>query len=186
MLNISDLKLGTVIKHNNEPYVVTWTQHVQMGRGGAILRTKIKNLITGNVLEKTFKGNDKAEEADLERGKADFLYKDNDNAYFMDNTSYEQFQVNLEQIGEKINFLKDGQVVDVMYFNEKPVNVDLPKKVELKVTSAPPAVRGDSAQGRVTKPITLETGATINAPLFIKEDEMVRVNTETGEYVERV
>ena len=184
MLTISELKQGTVLKHNNEPYVITWTQHVQMGRGGAILRTKIKNLISGNVLEMTFKGNEKAEEADLERGRANYLYKDEGAAYFMDNANYEQFDIALDQIGNKINFLKEGEDVDVLYFNKNAVNIDLPVKVVLKVIEAPPGIKGDTAQGG-SKQVTLETGHVINSPLFIKEGDNVRINTETDEYVER-
>jgi len=185
MLSINELKLGTTIKHNNEPHAIIWTQHVQMGRGGAILRTKIKNLISGNVLEVTFKGNEKAEEADLERGRANYLYKDEQMAHFMDNSSYEQFTIALDQIGDKINFLKDGEDVDVLYFNKKAVNIDLPVKVNLKVTQAPPGIKGDTAQGG-SKQITLETDHVVNAPLFIKEGDSVKINTETGEYVERI
>ena len=186
MLSISDIKLGSVVKINNQPYTVTWTQHVQMGRGGAILRTKVKNLIDGSVLEKTFKGADKIEEADLERAKASFLYSDEDNVYFMDSQSYEQFSLPKDQIGEKINFLKEGTDVDVLNFEEKPVSMDLPTKVALKVTETAPGVRGDTAQGGATKAATLETGYVLQVPLFINQDDEVRVNTDTGEYVERV
>lgn len=186
MLNISEIKPGTYIQIKSEPYVIIWTQHVQMGRGGAILRTKIKNLITGAVLEKTFKGADKAEEANLTRGKANYLYKDNTQAYFMDNTSFEQFEIDLEIIGDKLNFLKEGTNVGVLYFNEKPINVEIPIKVDLEVITAPPGVRGDTAQGSVTKEVELETGAIIKAPIFIKKGDIVRINTEKGEYVERV
>lgn len=183
---MNDLKLGSVINLEGEPYVVQYTQHVQMGRGGAILRTKLKNLVSGNVLEKTFKGGDRIDEADLSRGKANFLYRDGDEFFFMDNTSFEQFSLPKDQIGEISKFVKEGQDVDVMNFDEKPVSVSLPPKVELKVTSAPPGVKGDTAQGRVTKKITLETGYVVDVPLFVKEGDTVRVNTETGAYVERV
>lgn len=186
MLNISDLKLGTYVEHNKEPYVIIWTQHVQMGRGGAILRTKMKNLITGAVLERTFKGAEKAEEPNLSHGKADFLYKDADQAHFMDTSSYEQFSIDLEVIGNKINFLKEGTSVDVLYFNDRAVSVNIPIKVQLRVTLAPPAVRGDTAQGTVTKEVELETGAKIRTPIFIEKGDLVKVNTDTGEYVERV
>lgn len=186
MLGISELKVGAHIQQGGEPYVVIWNQHVQMGRGGAILRTKIRNLITGAVLEKTFKGADKAEEADLSRGKADYLYKDESQAYFMDNSSFEQFEISLEVLGEKIGLLKESTTVDVLYFNENPVSVNLPAKVELEVTSAPPGVRGDTAQGKVEKEVELETGVSIKVPIFIKTGDVIRINTEKGEYTERV
>jgi elongation factor P len=184
MYSINDLRTGTIIQHNHEPYVVTWTQHVKMGRGGAILRTKIKNLVNGSLLEKTFKGNDKIEEADLERGRANFLYKDDAAAYLMDNNSFDQYSLPLDQLGKKIYFLKEGEDVEVLYFNKKAVNLDLPIKVVLKVTEAPPGIKGDTAQG-ATKQVALETGLVINVPLFIKEGDYIRINTTTGEYVEK-
>jgi elongation factor P len=186
MLNISDIHLGTVMKVDGQPYVVVWTQHVHMGRGGNILRTKIKNLIDGRVLERTFKGVDSAEEADLMRGRASYLYKDSDNAFFMNIKDYEQFGLSLEQVGEQTHYLKEGDEVDVLYFEDRPVTINLPKKVELKVTQTVDGARGDTAQGKVTKPATLETGLEIGVPLFVKEGDLVRVSTETGEYVERV
>ncbi len=185
MLNFNEIKLGSVIKMNNEPYIVISAQHLKMGRGGAVLKTKLKNLLSGNVLDHTFKGSDKAEEADIEKTKADFLYSEGDDYYFMDQTSFEQFSLKKEDIGEQAKFLKEGQTVDVLNFNGRPVSVKLPIKIELKVTSAPPGIKGDTASGG-TKQIELETGATINAPLFVKEGDVIRINTETGEYVERV
>ncbi len=185
MLNLNEIKLGAIIQINNEPYIVIRADHHKMGRGGAVLKVKLKNLITGNVLDKTFQGNEKAEEAETEKKKTNFMYKDENEAYFMDNETYEQFSLSLDQLGGKEKFLKEGTDVDVLYYNQKPVAIDLPIKVELKVISAPPGVKGNSA-GNVTKQIELETGATINAPLFINEGDIIRVNTETGEYVERV
>ncbi|PLX26799.1 elongation factor P [Candidatus Parcubacteria bacterium] len=185
MLSISDIKLGKIILEKNEPYIVVKADHHKMGRGGAVLKTKLKNLINGNILEKTFQGNDKAEPANTERKKANFMYKDDSQAYLMDNESYEQFSLELESIGEKQKFLKDGIDVDVLYFNGQAVSLDLPIKMEFKVTMAPPGVKGNSA-GNVQKQIEIETGATLQAPLFINEGDLIRVNTDTGEYVERV
>ena len=185
MLSIKDIKIGKIILNNNEPYIVIKADHHKMGRGGAVLKTKLKNLITGNALEKTFQGNDKAEEADIERKKANYMYKDEQDAFLMDNDTFEQFNVPLDQIGEKQKFLKDGIDVDVLYFNGEPMTVDLPVKMEFKVKSAPPGVKGNSA-GNVNKQIELETGAMINAPLFVNEGDTIKVNTDTGEYVERV
>lgn len=184
MLSLSEIKVGKIIQVNNEPYIVIRTDHHKMGRGGAVLKVKLRNLINGNILDKTFQGNDKAEEASTEKKKANFMYKDENEAYFMDNETYDQFSLPVEQLGEKQKFLKDGTDVDVLYFNNKPVAVDLPVKVELKVVSAPPGVKGNSA-GNVNKVITLETGAEINAPMFINEGDVIRINTDTGEYVER-
>jgi elongation factor P len=186
-MEMNDLKrLGTVIKINNEPYIVIESQHSKSARSKACVRTKLKNLINGAVLERTFNASDKIEGADVGRSKANFLYKDGNEAHFMDSNSYEQFSISLEVIGGQINFLKEGLDVDVMLYENKPISIILPPKVNLKITETEPAVRGDTAQGSVTKKAKLETGATINVPIFIKQDEMVRVNTETGEYVERV
>jgi elongation factor P len=149
-----------------------------------VLKTKMKNIINGNVLEKTFQGNDKAEEADIERKKANYMYKDDRDAYLMDNQSFEQFSIPLDQIGEKQIFLKDGTDVDVLYFNGQAMAIDLPIKMTFLVTAAPPGVKGNSA-GNVSKQIEIETGATINAPMFINEGDLIKVNTDTGEYVER-
>jgi len=184
MLSINEIKLGTLLSVSDEPYVVIKADHHKMGRGGAVLKVKLKNLITGNVLDKTFQGNEKAEEARTEKKKANFMYKDENEAHLMDNETYEQFSIALEQIGEKQKFLKDGTDVDVLYFQGKPVAIELPIKVELRVVSAPPGVKGNSA-GNVNKTVELETGATISVPLFVNEGDVIRVNTDTGEYVER-
>ena len=184
MLNFNEIKLGSIVKLNNNPYVVVASQHLKMGRGGAVLKTKLKNLLNGSVLEHTFKGSDKAEEADIVKSKADFLYSDNLENFFMDQKSFEQFSLEKDVIGDQIRFLKEGIAVDVLNFEGNPVSIKLPIKIELKVTSAPPGVKGDTASG-ATKQIELETGATINAPLFVKIDDTIRINTETGEYVER-
>jgi len=184
MLSLNEIKLGTIIKINNEPYVVIRADHHKVARGGGVLKTKIKNLISGNVLEKTWQGNDKAEEASIQEKVSQFLYKDEQDAYFMDNESYEQFNFSLDQIGEAANWLKDGADVKVLYFENKPVSIKLPPKINLRVISAPPAIKGNSA-GNVTKVVALETGANLTVPLFINEGDEIRVNTETGEYAER-
>ncbi len=185
MLAINQIKVGKIIKISNEPYIVTKTDHHKMGRGGAVLKTKLKNLINGSVLERTFQGNDKAEPAETEKKSANFLYKDGDNAHFMDNTNYEQFSLPISTIGENHKFLKEGMKVLVLHYDNNPVAVELPIKIELKVTSAPPGVKGNTA-GNTNKTIELETGAEIGAPLFINKGDTIRINTETGEYVERV
>lgn len=184
MLTIGEIKVGKIIRINGEPYVVIKTDHHKMGRGGAVLKTKLRNLINGNALEKTFQGNEKAEEAETETKKANFMYKDGNEAHFMDNATYEQFSLSLDDIGDKIKFMRDGVDVDILHFDGRPVAVSLPVKIILKVVSAPPGVRGNSA-GNVAKTVELETGAQAIVPMFINEGDMIRVNTETGEYVER-
>lgn len=185
MLNFNEIKTGKVIKVNNEPYIIIKTDHHKMGRGGAVLKIKCRNLINGNVLERTYQGAEKAEEAGTETKKANFMYKDKEEAYFMDNTSFEQFNLHVEDLGDSEKFLKDGTDVDVLYFEGKPVSISLPIKMEFKVLSAPPGVKGNSV-GNVNKLVEIETGAEISVPMFINEGDVIRINTDTGEYVERV
>ncbi|MFH1225749.1 MAG: elongation factor P [bacterium] len=186
MGTLNDIKKGLVIAINDEPYLVLEARFLRMQQRKPVMQTKMKNLITGKVLENNFKPGDRIAEADIAKKKVNYLYKDIRGYYFMDNESYEQFAVTAEIIGGQSQFLKEGLTVDAVYFNSQPISIQLPPKVELKVTSAPPGSRGDTAQGKATKPIILETGVTINAPLFIKESDIIRINTETGEYVERV
>lgn len=184
MLSLTEIKVGSLITINGEPYVVVKSEHHKVARGGATLKTKLKNLITGNMVERTYQGNDRAEEADVEKRKANYLYKDESFAYFMDNETYEQFNLPMDQLGGKEKFMKDGIDVIVMHFDGKPMSVELPIKVELKVTSAPPGVRGNSA-GNVMKTAELETGAMISVPMFVESGDVIRINTESEEYVER-
>jgi len=186
MLTISDIKQGTICKVNNVPFEVIWTQHVQMGRGGAILRLKIKSLLDGKVLEKTLKGSDAMDEADITRSKMNFLYSDQSGYHFMDNETYEQFSFDAEKIGNKKNYLKEGVQVTLLKADDKPLTIQLPIKMDFKITSAPEGVKGDTAQGRVTKTAEIETGHSVQVPLFIKTNDTIKINTETGEYVERV
>ena len=183
MLSISDPKKGTVLKHSNEPFQVLSYSHSHMGRGGATVRVKVRGLISQTVLELSFKGNDKIDSADLARAKADYLYKDDHNAYFMEHDSYEQFSLPIEQVKDQLDFLKEGACVDVLIFEGKSVAISLPIKMEFDVEQTEPAVKGDTAQGSVTKSATLETGATIQVPIFVKTGDTIRVNTETREYV---
>jgi len=186
MLAISDLQLGTFLIYSGAPHQVIYREHSKLGRGGAILRSKIKNLLTGAILDITFKGNDKFEEAEMSRSKATFTYSAAEKYNFMDTKTFEQFELGKEQIGTQADFLREGVEVDVLSWDDRAINISLPFKVDLKVVEAPPAVRGNTAQGSVTKPVILETGAKINAPIFIKQGDLVKVNTQTGEYVERV
>ena len=186
MLNISDLQPGTFIVQNGQPHQLIWKEHAKLGRGGAILRAKIKNLLTGGVVDLTFKGNEKVEPAEIARSRAQFIYKDEQGFNFMNTENFEQFCLSDGQIGRSGEFLKEGVEVDVLSWNGRPINIKPPVKVELKVARAEPAVRGNTAQGSPTKSAELETSAKINVPIFIKAGDTVRVNTETGEYAERV
>jgi len=185
-MNINDLKkTGLVIKYNNEPYQIIFSQHSRTARGGAFVRTKLKNLITGQTLEKTFNSSDKIEEADIEKIKTNFLYSDQEKSFFMNKANYEQFFLKNNTLDNKKNFLKEGETIETLLFNNKPVNIILPQKVDLKVIESPPNIKGDSATSP-SKNVILETGASLNVPIFIKKDDLIRVNTETGEYVSRV
>ena len=184
MSSINDLKLGRVIDIENEPYQVVFAQHIKVARGGAVVKTKLKNLVSGNTLEKTFSGADDIVAADLIYRQANFLYEENGFYFFMDNQDFEQFQFAKDIIGESVKYLKDGQEITVLLFNQKPVSVVLPPKVVLKVVSAPEGVKGNSA-GAATKTIILENNLEVRTPMFIKEGDEIVVNTETGDYVER-
>ncbi|MFH0819905.1 MAG: elongation factor P [bacterium] len=184
--SLNDIKQGLCLKINNEPYQVVEAHFMRCQQRKPVMQTKLKNLLSGKVLEINFKPGDKVEEADLEKHKANFLYQDAQGYFFMDNETFEQFNFSAEQLNERVKFLKEGIEVIVLYFNNQPVNIELPKKIDYKVISSPPAVRGDTAQGSATKQVTLETGLIVNAPLFVKEGDILRVNTDTGLYVERV
>ena len=184
MYSITDLKNATKIIIDNDPYVVMKYEHSKMGRGGAVVRTTLKNLKTGASLTKTFQGSDKIEPADISHSKAQFTYANGDAYNFMDNETYEQFEFSKEILGDIINFLKEGDSVDVMYFNNIPINVSVKPKVDLKVIDTPPGVKGDTVSGG-SKPATLETGLVIQVPLFINIGDMVRINTAEQTYVER-
>lgn len=185
MYQITDLKPGTAIQINNESYTVVSSRHSKQARGGAVMRTTLKNLLTGTIIQKTFQGNDKIEPAEAEYSRAQYLYNDGNEYYFMDSSTYDQFSFSKKQLGDLTNYLTDGIDVDIQNINGKPANIKLPPKINLKVIETEPGVKGDTASGG-TKPAKLETGTIIHVPLFINTGDTVRVNTETGQYVERV
>ena len=185
MLSITDLKTGTTIDMEGSPFIVLSYQHSKMGRGGAVLRTKLRNLKTGAVVDLTFKGGDKFEEANLVKRPCSFLYKEGDNFTFMDSSSFEQFNLTSVEVGEKKGYLKEGSDIQILFYDDSPVSIDLPIKMEFEVTHTEPGVKGDTAQGG-SKPATIETGTTITVPLFVKIGDIIRVNTVEGTYVERV
>ena len=184
MLSIGQIKRGQAIVYQDEPYIVTDSSHSKQGRAGAVRRAKIKNLRTNNVLEVAFQGNDKIKEADLVYRKSQFLYPDENAVYFMDQ-NFEQFGLNKDAVEGSLRYLKEGQSVDIAFWGGQPVAIKLPPKVDLLVSEAAPAVRGDTATS-ASKTVKLETGLEVLTPMFIKEGDRVRINTETGQYVERV
>ncbi len=183
--SISDLQIGVYVVWQGEPAQVIWREHTKLGRGGAILRLKVRGLKSGAIFDTTLKGNDSLPEGDITRSKAQYLYAEGDTLFFMNNEDFDQFGLSKKVVGKQAEFLKEGAEVDVVSFEGKPINIQLPIKVELKVIYAEPAVRGNTAQGNITKPVELEGGAKINGPLFLKTGDVVRVNTQTGQYVER-
>lgn len=186
MYSIAQLKPGVAIQVEGEPYIVTRSLFSKQARGGGIMKTTVKSLLTGKSIPMTFQGNDKIEPAEITYTKAQYLYSQGDECFFMDGQTYEQFTFAKEELGDQIGYMLEGTEVDIQNFDDKPINVKLPPKVNLKVTEAEPAVKGDTAQGKITKPVIVETGITIAAPIFINVGDTIRVNTDTGEYCERV
>lgn len=185
MLSLTEIKSGKKIILNGEPFIVVEYLHSKIGRGGAVLRTKLQNLVTGNSLEHTFQGADKIEEAEVTKSHAQYLYAQNDNFLFMDMESYEQFELPKSVVGDGHFYLQEGMEVTLLNWNERAINIELPVKVALEVTDAPPGIKGDTAGGG-DKVVTTETGLTVTVPLFIKTGDKILVNTETGNYVSRV
>jgi elongation factor P len=184
-LDTSQFRNGLKIELDGEPFVVVYFQHVKPGKGGAFVRTKVKNLRTGRVLDRRFRAGERVEEADIRERKMQFLYRDGEQLVFMDSESYEQIPFSSEQVGESRKYLRENLDVDVLFWRGQPINVELPAFIEATVTQCEPGLKGDTASG-ATKPATLETGAVVQVPLFIKEGERIRVDTRTGGYVERV
>jgi elongation factor P len=184
-MDLNDLKIGTIILWENQPVQVIWSNRMRTAQRKPVMQTKLKNVITGKVYEYSFKFGESIEEADVEREKASFLYADEQGTHFMNQTSFEQVDINKDVTEEQEKFLKEGMEVSILKFNGNPVSIELPIKVELKVTEAPPDTKGNSG-GNVTKPVTLETGHIVDAPMFIKEGDVLRIDTRSGEYVERV
>lgn len=186
MLSINDLRIGTIFLYKNAPYRILEAKHVFMGRGSSTLQAKIKSLITGNVLSQSFKASDAFEEAEIERRNIVYLYHHRGEFWFREvDDSAKRFFFTQEFLGESAKFLKPNHPVKAIVFEEKIVAIELAIKIDFKVKEAPPGDRTDAAQ-RSTKLITLENGTQIKAPLFINAGDVVRVNTETGEYVERI
>jgi len=183
-LSITDLKKGTIFQLEGVPYrVVDYNQKV-MGRGGSIVNVRIKSLLDGKVLEKTFKGNESISSADVTNQNVQYLYNDGSTFFFMDEETFEQFEIPADIIGDGAGYLKESDRVQIQLFNGSVINVELPKNVPLKVTYTENVVKGDTTSS-VLKDATLETGITVKVPAFIKQDDIIKVDTRTGEYLER-
>jgi elongation factor P len=184
-IDTSQFRNGLKIELDGEPFTMIYFQHVKPGKGGAFVRTKVKNLRNGKVLERTFRSGERIEEADVTEAKMQYLYQDGDGLIFMDTSTFDQVPFTLEQIGDARKWLKENTEVDVLFWKGRPIDIELPSFIEYTITQCDPGVKGDTAQG-ATKPATLESGAVVQVPLFVKEGERIRVDTRTAEYVERV
>lgn len=186
MYQTTDFRNGLKIEIDGKLFLIVTQQHVNPGKGSAFVRTKLKNLETGQVIEKTFKaGVDTVGKPDVDEKEMEYLYDDPDGYNFMDQKSYETVHLRKDQVGESSLYLQEGIRVYILYFNERPLTIELPNFVQLKITETDPGLKGDTAQGG-TKRAVLETGLAVNVPLFINEGETIKVDTRSGEYVERV
>lgn len=185
MATTQDIRKNLKMIVDGTPWVCVEAQFVKPGKGQAFTRCKLRNLVSGNVIERTYKSGESVEVADVEERKMQYIYPEGDAFVFMDQQTGDQVHINAESIGDEKQFLIDGLDVDVMFWNGNPIGVELPAHVVIQVSSSEPGVKGDTASG-ASKPATLSTGATINVPLFINEGEWIKVDTRTGEYLERV
>jgi len=184
MISAGDFRNGVTFELDGQVFQIVEFQHVKPGKGAAFVRTKLKNIITGATVERTFNPSDKMENAHIERKDMQFMYNDGDLYYFMDTETYDQIPLNSQTVGDTLRFVKEEVVVKVLSFKGNVFGIEPPFFVELKVTETEPGFRGDTATG-ATKPATVETGASVKVPLFINEGELIRIDTRTGEYMER-
>jgi len=185
MYSTAEFRKGLRIELEGKPYLMVDFQHVKPGKGGAFVRTKLKNMINGRVVDQTFRSGEKVGRPDLEEKEMQYLYRAGEHFVFMDNATYDQVFLTKEQVGEPSQFLQESITIKILYYNKEPIGLELPTFVELAVTAAEPGLKGDTASGG-SKPATLETGAVIQVPLFVSEGDKIRVDTRTGTYIERV
>ena len=184
-VSTTEFRNGLKIEIDGEPYVIVEFQHVKPGKGGAFVRTKFKSLKSGNVTDKTFRAGEKVDVPNLEEKTMQYLYAADKDRVFMDTSTYEQVSLNEKQLGDSINYLKENMEIKVLYHKEQPINIDVPMFVELAIAKTDPGVRGDTASGG-SKPATLESGAVIKVPLYLNEGDVIKVDTRTGTFIERV
>ena len=184
MISAGEFRNGVTIEYEGSIYVILEFQHVKPGKGAAFVRTKIKNLETGAVVEKTFRPTEKMPKAHIDRKDMQYLYTDGELFHFMDGETYDQSAINASDVGDALKFVKENETVKILSCNGKVIGIEAPISVELTVTETEPGFKGDTATG-ATKPATLETGATINVPLFINEGDVIKIDTRTGEYAGR-
>ncbi|TAK35213.1 MAG: elongation factor P [Chloroflexota bacterium] len=185
MITTGELKKGVTIELDGKLYQVLDYQHIKMGRGSAQVRLRLKDIRAGHIIERTFQAGDKFTRARLEQRPAQYLYTDGDLYHFMDTENFEQTALGKDVLGDAVSYLKDEMVVQLLKYGEEPIGVDLPITVDLKVVQTDPGFKGDTATGG-NKPAQLETGLTVNVPLFVNTGDVIRVDTRTGQYIERV
>ncbi|MDH7576210.1 MAG: elongation factor P [Bacillota bacterium] len=185
MISTNDFRTGLTIEVDGEVYSVVDFQHVKPGKGSAFVRSKLKNLRTGAVIERTFRAGEKVPRAHLERKEMQYLYREGDSFVFMDNETYDQISLSEDQLGDSVKYLKENSNIYLLIYAGNLIGSELPHAVELEVVATDPGIRGDTATGG-TKPATLETGLVIQVPLFVEVGDVIRVDTRTGEYLERV
>lgn len=185
ILDVSELRKGQKVVIDREPWVVIEYLFVKPGKGQALYKCKIKNMLTGALVDRTYRSGEKFEKADLAVSKMQYLYADGDEYHFMNNENYEQVALNRETVGEALNYLYENLPVDMLFFNGQPIDLTLPIFVELRITKSDPGIKGDTASN-TTKPATVSTGYTVQVPLFVNEGEWIKIDTRTGDYVERV
>ncbi len=185
MISTSEFRNGSRLELDGVPYYIVEFQHVKPGKGGAFVRTKLKNLKTGSTVERTFRSGEKLDEPNLDECEMQFLYSSGETLTFMDTSTYEQFTYDKNQLGDNTDLLKEDTVVQILLYHNEPIAVGLPNFMDLKVVETDPGVRGDTASGG-TKAAVVETGASIKIPLYLEAGEVIKVDTRTREYVERV
>ncbi len=184
MIKAGQLRPGSILNYNGQLHEVIESQHVKPGKGGAFIKAKLKNLTTGSIISETLRPEDTFEDAFIEQKQMQYLYKDDHGYCFMDETTFEQIHVSGEIIGDKVDYLKENMSVTAKLYNDEVLTVDPPMHVVLKIVQTDPGFRGDTVSG-ATKPATLETGKVVKVPLFVEEGQLVRVDTRTGDYIER-
>ncbi len=184
-VSTAEFRNGLKIEVDGEPYVIVEFQHVKPGKGGAFVRTKMKSLKSGNVIDRTFRSGEKVDVPELEEKTMQYLYAAGKDRVFMDTSSYEQISMSEQQLGGSINYLKENMEIKVLYYKGRPINIDVPMFVELAIAKTEPGVRGDTASGG-SKPATLETGAMVKVPFYLNEGDVIKVDTRTGTFIERV
>ncbi|ACL69372.1 elongation factor P [Halothermothrix orenii] len=185
MISTNDFHNGLTIELDGTVYQVVKFQHSKTGRGGAFVRTKLRNIEDGGIIEKTFRAGEKVKKAHVDQKNMQYLYHNGDDYVFMDTDTYEQLSISNEQLGDKVDYLKENMSLEVLMYENRPIDINLPTFVELEVEKTQPGIRGDTVSGG-SKPATLETGAVVQVPLFINEGDVIKVDTRSGEYIERV